>query len=152
MDKTKKETDRRSESGKKGDGEEGETGREVSSTEEGDMWEQEEDRLCWWRLCVSTSVCCAHVSGYATHRKQTAAIIHPPPHTHTTRKQPHTRPTAQEIKSKTHTNMKARAHTHTPTEPVPNAPLCSQMSCTHNYAHRHTHFPYTPNKHIPPPT
>lgn len=74
------------------------------------MWEQEEDRLCWWRLCVSTSVCCAHVSGYATHRKQTAAIIHPPPPP--TRKQPHTRPTAQEIKSKTHTNMKA--HTHTP--------------------------------------
>lgn len=33
--------ERERESGKRGDGEEGETGREVSSTEEGEMWEQE---------------------------------------------------------------------------------------------------------------
>lgn len=33
------------------------------------------ERLCWWRLCVWAHVClsCTHVSGYAAHRKQTAA-------------------------------------------------------------------------------
>ena len=67
------------------------------------MWEQEEDRLCWWRLCVSTSVCCAHVSGYATHRKQTAAIIHPP----TT----HTETTTHKDDSTRH--KKQNTHTHT---------------------------------------
>ncbi len=100
MDKTNSETDRQAErereSGKRGDREEGETGREVSSTEEGEMWEQEggEIMLVAPVLCVRVCMCvnCTHVSGYAAHRKQTAAKSPP---------------------SSPHTNAHTHTHTHT---------------------------------------
>lgn len=53
------------------------------------------------RVCVRACMCYTRVSGYAAHRKQTAAKIHPP-HTHT-EIQPHTRLTAKDTEGKIHT-------------------------------------------------
>lgn len=134
-------------SGKRGDREEGETGREVSSTGEGEMWEQEGGEIMLVApLYVHVCMCvhCTHVSGYAAHRKQTAAKIHFPTHIH---RNHHTQ--GQQRKTQKHTDMNIHTHTQNPTELVPNAPLCSQMSCTHIHT-QHTSF--TLQTHVPPPT
>lgn len=139
-----------------------ETGRERAEREEtGRMERQEgrfplkrrgccrskrEERLCWWRLCARARmcVCIAHVSQdmQLTGNKQLQKSISPHIDTH---RNNHTQGRQQKT-------QKAR-NTQNPTEPVPNAPLCSQMSCTHTFLHTHSaYFPYTPNTHIPPPT
>lgn len=115
------------------------------------MWEQEGGEIMLVApvcLCAYVSVCIAHVSGYAAHRKQTATN---PLHTRG-KTTTHTRPIADTKKAK---------HTHKQnlTQTVPSAPLCSQMSCTqtHRFVHirrtlplhsKHTHSPtHMKNKH-----
>lgn len=104
------------------------------------MWEQEGGEIM---LVAPLCVCvhCTRVSGYAARRKQTAAKIPLPPHTHTETATHKTDSGRQERQRHTY------VCTHkNPSELVPNAPLCSQMSCTHIHP---AHFPYTPNTHSP---
>lgn len=60
----------------------------------------------------------------------------PPPHTrkHNHRAQGPQQNTQKEKKKKT-----MNKHTQNPSEPVPNAPLCSQMSCTDTHTPAHTY-------------
>lgn len=111
------------------------------------MWEQEGGEIMLVApvcLCAYVSVCIAHVSGYAAHRKQTATN---PLHTRG-KTTTHTRPIADTKKAK---------HTHTNKTSLKQYPVHRCVLKCH--VHRHTdlctydaHFPCTPNTHIPPPT
>lgn len=155
MNKTNSKTDRQTGRGRAEREETGrrETGREVSSTEEGEMWEQEGGEIMLVApvcLCAYVSVCIAHVSGYAAHRKQTATN---PLHTRG-KTTTHTRPIADTKKAK---------HTHTQTKPHSNSAQCTAVfsnvmyTHTHRFVHirrtlplhsKHTHSPtHMKNKH-----
>lgn len=85
--------------------------------------------------CLCACVCCTRVSGYAAHRKQTAARIHFPTHTHRhthTEIQPHTGQTAAHTR-KTHTHTKPQRSS-------------TQYAAVFSNV-RYTHFPQTPKTH-----
>lgn len=119
------------------------------------MWEQEGGEIMLVApLCVRmyASVYCTRVSGYAAHRKQTAAKIPPQIHTHT-ETQPHT----HKADSRRHKRQKTHRYddTHTHKTPLNQRPMhrCVLKCHVHTHLCTHTtHFPYTPNTHIPPPT
>lgn len=89
-------------------------------------------------LCMRVHVC-ARVSQdmQLTGNKRLQKSIPPPPTTHTETQPPCTRPAAEHTKGKKKKTM--NKHTQNPSEPVPNAPLCSQMSCTDTHTHTPAH-------------